>query len=82
MLRLYQSTLTTSEVNKDTVTEQSEHDKVDGRPHAVLNATLRANPIVHYLIPVLTSQNLQAIKRHGIIRNNYIAHIKNTPNGR
>lgn len=59
---LHHSTLATSEVNKDTVTEQSEHYEVDGWPHAVLNTSLWADSIIHHLVPVLTSQNLQVIK--------------------
>ena len=44
---------------KDTVPKQSEDYEVDGRPHAVLHASLGPDPIVHHLIPVLTGQNLQ-----------------------
>jgi len=47
-------------VHEDTVSEQGEHDEVDGRPHAVLHAALRADPVVHHFVPVLPSQNLQA----------------------
>lgn len=39
---------------KDTVSKEGKHDEVDGRPHAVMDSTLRANPIVHHLVPVLT----------------------------
>lgn len=44
---------------EDTVSKEGEHDEVDGRPHAVLDSALRANPVVHHLVPVLTCQNLQ-----------------------
>ena len=45
--------------SKDTVSKQSEDYEVDGRPHAVLHASLGPDPVVHHLIPVLTGQNLQ-----------------------
>lgn len=43
---------------KDTVSEQREHDEVDGGPHAGLHSSLRANPVVHHLIPVLSCEDL------------------------
>lgn len=45
-------------VMKDTVSEKSEDYKVDGRPHARLHSSLRANTIIHHLVPVLSSQDL------------------------
>lgn len=44
---------------KDTVSKQSEHYKVYGRPHARLHTSLRANAVVHHLVPVLSSQDLR-----------------------
>lgn len=44
---------------KDTITNQREHNEVDGGPHAILYASLRADPVIHHLVPVFTCQNLQ-----------------------
>lgn len=43
---------------KDTVSKQCEHYKVDRGPHARLHSSLRANTVVHHLVPVLSSQDL------------------------
>lgn len=47
------------EAIKDTVPKQRKNYEVDGGPHARLNPSLRSNPIIHHLIPVLSSQNLR-----------------------
>lgn len=49
--------MTEAEV-KDTVSKQGEDDEVDGGPHAGLHSSLRANAVVHHLIPVLSSEDL------------------------
>lgn len=46
-------------VMKDTVSKQCKHYKVDGGPHARLHSSLRANTVVHHLIPVLSSEDLR-----------------------
>lgn len=43
---------------KDAVSKECEHYEVDGGPHARLHSALRANPVVHHLVPVLSSQDL------------------------
>lgn len=43
---------------KDTVSKQCKHYKVDWGPHARLHSSLRANTVVHYLVPVLSSEDL------------------------
>lgn len=47
-------------MSKDTVPKQGEHYEVYGGPHAVLHSSLGADAIVHHLIPVLTSQDLES----------------------
>lgn len=44
---------------KDTVSKQSEHNEVDGGPHAGPHSSLRTNAIVHHLVPVLSRQDLR-----------------------
>lgn len=44
---------------KDTVSKQCEHYKVDGGPHAGLHPSLRANTVVHHLVPVLSREDLR-----------------------
>lgn len=48
---------------EDTVSKQCKHYKVDRGPHARLHSSLRANTVVHHLIPVLTSQDLREESR-------------------
>lgn len=49
----------------DTVSEQGEDDEVDGGPHARANASLRADAVVHHLVPVLARQDLHESKPAG-----------------
>lgn len=44
---------------EDTVSKQREDDEVDGGPHAILHASLRADAVVHHLVPVLAGQDLK-----------------------
>lgn len=58
-VNLRQILLQNCENLEDTVSKQCENYKVDGRPHARLHSSLRANTVVHNLIPVLASQDLR-----------------------
>lgn len=51
----------------DTVSEQGEDDEVDGGPHARANASLRADAVVHHLVPVLACQDLHESKPAGLV---------------
>lgn len=46
-------------VKEDTVSKQREHDEVNRGPHAGLDSPLRANTVVHHLVPVLPRQDLR-----------------------
>lgn len=49
---------------EDTVSEERQHDEVDGEHHATLHAALRFDAVIHNLVPVLTGQDLKGRKKH------------------
>lgn len=44
---------------RDTVSEQSEDNEVDGGEHAAVDAALRLDPVIHHCVPVLPGEDLQ-----------------------
>jgi hypothetical protein len=44
---------------EDTVSEECEHDEVDGGEHSAPHAPLGLNPMIHHCIPVLAGEDLQ-----------------------
>lgn len=44
---------------EDTVSEEREHNEVDGGEHSPAHTPRRLNPVVHHRIPVLARQDLE-----------------------
>ena len=43
---------------EDTVAEECEHDEEDGEDHALVDPSLRLDPVIHHHVPILSCQDL------------------------